>query len=52
MKVYPIYPSLIDVFQGEGWENWSRLQYRRGTWRVVAGLPLSPAQIAEATRSL
>lgn len=28
LKMYPIFISLVDVFEDTGWENWSR-------WRLI-----------------
>lgn len=28
MKIYPIFTNLVDIFTGDGWEQWSR-------WRLI-----------------
>lgn len=37
MKVIQIYPSLADVFTGDGWENWSRWKRAKGVWFQIGG---------------
>lgn len=37
MKVYPIFASLVDIFLGEGWLNWSRWRMIKGHWVQIAG---------------
>jgi hypothetical protein len=37
MKLYPIYPSLVDVFSGDGWYNWSRWKCIKKTWIQIQG---------------
>ncbi len=37
MKIYPIFPSLVDVFVRDGWENWSRWKFFKGNWHQVGG---------------
>jgi len=37
MKVYPIFTSLVDVFQGDGWSNWSRWRLVKRHWVQIAG---------------
>jgi hypothetical protein len=50
MKLYPIFSTLIDVFQGEGWENWSRVSIKRGKAQVIAGGQLTDEQLSEIVR--
>ena len=43
MKVYPIYATLVDVFLGSGWKNWSRVSIKRGRVAAIGqevGVPL------------
>ena len=37
MKLYPISNSMIDVFIGDGWYNWSRWRKMKGGWFQVSG---------------
>ncbi len=37
MKLYTIFASLVDVFSGDGWENWSRWRLIKGHWIQVGG---------------
>jgi len=52
MKLYPVFGSLIDVFVGEGWENWTRISIKRGRIFIVAGAPLDVNTLSEITRRL
>lgn len=45
MKVYPIFSTLVDVFVGEGWENWSRVSIKRGRAQVILGQQLSADEL-------
>ena len=46
MKLYPIFPSLVDVFQEDGWENWSRWKNTKKTWIQIDGAKIEhPALI-------
>ena len=40
MKLYKIFQTLIDVFQDDGWEQWSRWKRIKGNWFQVAGTPI------------
>ena len=49
MKLYPIFPSLVDVFAGDGWENWSRWKSIKGTWFQIGGSKINhPALILKS----
>jgi hypothetical protein len=37
MKTYPIFANLVDVFQGDGWFQWSRWRKVKGRWFQVGG---------------
>jgi len=51
MKLYPIFPSLVDVFSGDGWENWSRWKNNRKTWIQINGAKIEhPALIIKELR--
>jgi len=52
MKLYSVFGSLIDVFVGEGWENWTRISIKRGRIFIVAGAPLDVNTLSEITRRL
>lgn len=52
MKLYPVFGSLIDVFQGEGWETWTRISYKKGRVFVIAGLPLTEEVMKELNEVL
>jgi hypothetical protein len=52
LKLYPVFGSLIDVFQGEGWETWTRISYKKGRVFVVAGLPLTEEVINEISSKM
>lgn len=43
VKKLPVY----DVFLGEGWRNWTRVQVLPGSITVTAGAPLSMAQLSD-----
>lgn len=49
MKIYPIFSTLVDVFMGEGWENWSRVSIKRDRPQVIGGAPLS-AEVLNAVK--
>jgi hypothetical protein len=42
----------IDVFQGEGWENWSRYMKKRSELIFLKGIKLSNAKFAELTKTI
>ena len=42
-----INPQLVDVFRGEGWENWSRFQKKGNHYEMVSGQPLSNQEYVE-----
>jgi enolase len=52
VKLYPIFSTLVDVFTGEGWENWTRISIKRGKIQVLAGNQLTAEEIAEIQRGL
>ena len=52
IKLYRIVGSFYDVFQGEGWENWTRISIKRGRVNIVAGIPLTAEQIAIIQKEL
>lgn len=52
IKLYRIVGSFYDVFQGEGWENWTRISIKRGRVNIVAGIPLTAEQIAIVQKEL
>ena len=52
MKLYKIFTTLVDVFQGEGWEFWSRVSIKRGEAQVIAGAALTEAQLKEVTKRM
>lgn len=37
MKIYPVTNNLLDVFIGDGWENWSRWYWKNNTLKQVSG---------------
>ena len=51
-KIYPIFTTLVDVFQGDGWENWTRIRKVKGQWQIVRGLSLSSESLASVTKEL
>lgn len=50
MKLYFIYGTLVDVFLGDGWKNWSRVSIKRGTATVIAGAQLPDHVLNEVMR--
>lgn len=40
MKTIYIYPNLVDVFSGDGWENWSRWRCIKNHWIQIKGTPI------------
>ena len=52
MKLYKIFTTLVDVFQGEGWEFWSRVSIKRGEAQVIAGAALTAEQLKEVTKRM
>jgi hypothetical protein len=51
MKLYPIFPSLVDVFSGDGWETWSRWKNIKKVWVQIAGPKVEhPALILKELR--
>ncbi len=41
MKIIYIYKNLIDVFTGEGWDNWSRWEKSKsGFLKQIGGKPV------------
>ncbi len=52
MKIYPIFSTLVDVFVGDGWEQWSRVSIKRGVLTVLAGLQLTADQLAVVQKEL
>jgi hypothetical protein len=52
MKIYPIYPSLVDVFLNDGWDVWSRWKLIKKTWVQIAGTKVEhPALIIKELRN-
>jgi len=43
MKFYKVHNKLIDIFQGEGWTNWSRYRMVSGSLELHRGLSVSKA---------
>ena len=42
VKVYPVVGGLVDIFVGDGWENWSRLFIaKNGTVTHMGGAKLA-----------
>ena len=37
----------VDVFTGQGWENWSRFEKKGSLYRLLAGKPLTPQEYIE-----
>lgn len=37
MKIYPVTNNLLDVFIGDGWENWSRWYWKNNILKQVSG---------------
>jgi hypothetical protein len=53
MKIYPIPTTpIVDVFQGEGWEHWTRLLYKNGNLIPLIGEILTKEQLAEIQAKL
>jgi hypothetical protein len=51
MKLYQIFPSLIDVFLGDTWENWSRWKMINKSWIQIGGSKIQhPALIIKELR--
>ena len=48
IKKFPLY----DIFQGEGWENWSRYLFIKGHLKLISGIPLSIKEIREVKAKL
>lgn len=40
-------PYLVDVFRGEGWENWSRFQKKGNHFEMLSGQPLTNQEYLE-----
>lgn len=45
IKRIPTTP-IVDVFQGEGWENWTRLLWKNNTLTPLQGEVLTKPQLA------
>ena len=41
MELKKVDKNLFDLFQGNGWLNWSRIKVNKDGVEVVAGLPIS-----------
>ena len=53
MKVLPIKTTpLIDVFTGEGWENWTRLLYKNKVLIPLSGEVLNKNQLEEVKQHI
>jgi hypothetical protein len=39
--------KILDVFRGNGWENWSRFEKRGNHYKLIAGEPLSTQEYNE-----
>lgn len=53
MKVYPIFNNLADVFQGDGWSNWSRWRFIKNHWVQIAGNKIDhPALIIKSLQGV
>jgi hypothetical protein len=48
VKKFPLY----DVFQGEGWENWSRVLMKGTKAVLIAGSHLSISQLRSLTHTI
>jgi len=48
VKKFPLY----DLFQGEGWENWSRVLIKGNKAILVAGAHLTIGQLRSLSRTL
>jgi hypothetical protein len=51
IKRIPTTP-IVDVFQGEGWENWTRLLYKNSILIPLQGEVLSKEQLSEVTKQV
>lgn len=51
IKRIPTTP-IVDVFQGEGWENWTRLLWKGNTLIPLHGEVLTKTQLADIKASL
>jgi hypothetical protein len=51
VKRVPTTP-LVDVFQGEGWENWTRLLYKGNTLIPLQGEVLTKEQLTTVLKEV
>lgn len=50
MKIISVNRNTIDVFTGEGWENWSRFKLTKHGPKLISGQKLSNENFSNLTR--
>ena len=44
VAVFPRNKWIIDVFTGDGWDNWSCFRIYKGSLKLIAGAPVTQAE--------
>jgi hypothetical protein len=52
MIIKQVTTTVIDVFVGDGWENWTRFRIDGRVLKKIAGLPMEDADFSKLYRSV